>query len=143
LISRQEYEAWGALLACQGQLRLAPSGHMTGIDMVAALNLGAARGCDLAVLSELLPAAETGLVEALSSARVREDGAVIKPRTRTAPSLALVSNNEDCDGPLCRVRSASPRTQIEFGRPSARGIRGGVVTKNAWRLAFGGVSLIS
>jgi hypothetical protein len=31
-----------------------------------ALKLAAARGCDLAVLSELLPAAEAGLVEALS-----------------------------------------------------------------------------
>ena len=54
------------LLACQGQLRLAPSGQMIGIDMNAALKIGAARGCDLAVLSELLPTAEAGLVEALS-----------------------------------------------------------------------------
>ena len=66
MISRQEHEAWEVLLACQGQLRLAPSGHVIGIDMNAALRLGAARGCDLAVLSELLPAAEAGLVEALS-----------------------------------------------------------------------------
>jgi hypothetical protein len=43
------------LLVCQGQLRLAPSGHVIGIDMNAALKIGAARGCDLAVLSELLP----------------------------------------------------------------------------------------
>ena len=53
------------LLACQGQLRIAPSGHVVGIDMSAALKLGAARRCDLAVLSELIPAAEAGLVEAL------------------------------------------------------------------------------
>jgi hypothetical protein len=53
------------LLACQGQLRLAPSGHVIGIDMDAAVTLAAARGYDLAVLSELLPAAEAGLVEAL------------------------------------------------------------------------------
>ena len=66
MISRQEHEAWDVLLACQGQLRLAPSGHVIGIDMDAALKIGAARGCDLAVLSELLPAAEAGLVEALS-----------------------------------------------------------------------------
>jgi hypothetical protein len=65
LISRHEHEAWDVLLACQGQLRLAPSGHVVGIDMDAALKIGGARGCDLAVLSELLPAAETGLVEAL------------------------------------------------------------------------------
>jgi hypothetical protein len=62
------------LLACQGQLRLAPSGHVIGIDMDAALKIGIARRCDLEVLSELLPAAEAGLVEALSSDRVRDDG---------------------------------------------------------------------
>ena len=65
MISQQEHEAWEVLLACQSQLRLAPSGHVIGIDMSTALKLGAARGCDLAVLSELLPAAESGLVEAL------------------------------------------------------------------------------
>jgi hypothetical protein len=70
LISRQEHEAWDVLLACQGQLRLAPSGHVIGIDMDAALRLAAARGCDPAVLSELLPAAEAGLLEALCSNRV-------------------------------------------------------------------------
>jgi hypothetical protein len=62
------------LLACQGQVRLAPSGHVIGMDMDAAPKIGAARGSDLAVLSELLPAAEAGLVEALSSDRVRDDG---------------------------------------------------------------------
>jgi hypothetical protein len=65
LISQQEHEAWDVLLACQGQLRLAPNGHVVGIDMSTALRLGAARGCDLAVLSELLPAAEAGFVGAL------------------------------------------------------------------------------
>ena len=65
MISRQEHEAWEVLLACQGQIRLAPSGHIIGIDMDAALRMGAARGSDLSVLSELLPAAEAGLVEAL------------------------------------------------------------------------------
>jgi hypothetical protein len=73
LISRQEHEAWEVLVTCQGQIRLAPSGHIIGIDMDAALGLAAARGCDLAALSELLPAAEAGLVEALSSDRVRDD----------------------------------------------------------------------
>jgi hypothetical protein len=65
LISAQEHETWDLLMACQGQLRLAPSGRVVGIDMGAALKLGAARGCDLAALSELLPAAETGLLDAL------------------------------------------------------------------------------
>jgi hypothetical protein len=53
------------MLTCQGQLRLSLSGHVVGIDLHAALGLAAGRGCDLAVLSELLPAAETGLIEAL------------------------------------------------------------------------------
>jgi hypothetical protein len=74
LITRQEHEAWDVLLACQGQLRLAPSGHVVGIDMNAALRIATARGCDLTVLSELLPAAERGVVEALCSDRVRDDG---------------------------------------------------------------------
>jgi hypothetical protein len=65
LIGRQEHEVWEVLLACRGQLRLAPRGHVIGIDMDAALGLAAARGHDLAVLSELLPSAEAGLVEAL------------------------------------------------------------------------------
>jgi hypothetical protein len=65
LISQQEHEAWDLLLACQGQIRLAPSGHIIGIDMNAALQLAAARGHDLEVLSELLPAAETGLIAVL------------------------------------------------------------------------------
>jgi hypothetical protein len=56
LISRQEHEAWDVLLACQGRLRLVPGGHVVGIDMDAALGIAAARGIDLAVLSELLPA---------------------------------------------------------------------------------------
>jgi hypothetical protein len=56
---------WEVLLACQGQLRLAQSGHVIGIDMDAALQLAAARSYDLRVLSELLPAAEAGFVEAL------------------------------------------------------------------------------
>jgi hypothetical protein len=74
LISRQEHEAWDVLLACQGQLRLAPSGHVVGIDMDAALGLAVPRGHNLAALSELLPAAEAGLVEALSTDRARGNG---------------------------------------------------------------------
>jgi protein-L-isoaspartate O-methyltransferase len=61
------------LLACQGQLRLAPSGHVIGVDIDAALKIGAARGYDLAVLSELLPAAEAGFVEALCADANRSD----------------------------------------------------------------------
>ena len=42
------WAAWAVLLACQGQLRLAPGGHVMGIDMHAALTLVGARGlCSL------------------------------------------------------------------------------------------------
>ena len=54
-----------------GQLRLAPSGHATGIDMTAALGIAEARRCDLAVASELLQAAETGLIEAMNDQEAR------------------------------------------------------------------------
>jgi hypothetical protein len=43
LISCQEHKAWEVLVACQGQLRLAPGGHVIGIDMNAALKIGVAR----------------------------------------------------------------------------------------------------
>jgi hypothetical protein len=75
LISRQEHEAWDLLLACQGQLRLGPSGRVIGVDMSIALRLGAAPGCDLAVVSELLPrrspvwSIKAGLIYSTRSAR--------------------------------------------------------------------------
>jgi hypothetical protein len=71
LISRQEHEAWEVLLACQRQIRLAPSGHIMGVDIAAALRLAAVRGYDLGVLSEMLPATEAGLVDALSTDQAR------------------------------------------------------------------------
>ena len=72
------------LLACQGQLRLAPSGHVIGIDMDAALTLAAAREYDLAVLSELLPPAQAGFVEALGALKLgrrHQRPVVIPPRS--------------------------------------------------------------
>jgi hypothetical protein len=59
------------LIACQGQLRLAPSGRVVGTDIGAALWMAAARSYDLAVFSELLPAADAGLIEALCAGRNR------------------------------------------------------------------------
>ena len=53
-------------MACLGQLRLAPSGHVMGVDMTAALRIAEARGLDLTVVSELLQAAENGLIEAMN-----------------------------------------------------------------------------
>ena len=53
-------------MACLGQLRLTPSGHVMGIDMNAALNIADARGFEAGVVSELLSAAEAGLVETMN-----------------------------------------------------------------------------
>ena len=65
LVSRQEHEAWDALLVCQGQLRLAPSGEVVGIEMDAALRIGAARDYDLKGAERALAVAEFGIVEAV------------------------------------------------------------------------------
>ena len=52
--------------ASLGQLRVAPSGRVLGVDMTAALGTARARGFDEAVVSELLQAAEAGLIEAMN-----------------------------------------------------------------------------
>ena len=54
------------LNACLGQLRFAPSGHVAGIDMNAALKVAEVRGFESGVMSELLSAAENGLIEAMN-----------------------------------------------------------------------------
>ena len=67
MISRQEHEAWEVLLACQGQIRLAPSGHIIGIDMDAALEIGAARGSDRVIpANECCDPRPAGLTEGSS-----------------------------------------------------------------------------
>jgi hypothetical protein len=56
------------LTRCAGQLRLAPGGAaVLGLDLTAALSLGAALGHDMMALAELLPAGEAGLVTALNT----------------------------------------------------------------------------
>ena len=52
--------------ASLGQLRIAPSGQVLGIDMTAALRIAQARGFDEGVISELLQAVEAGLIEAMN-----------------------------------------------------------------------------
>ena len=52
--------------ASLGQLRIAAAGRVLGIDMTAALGIARARGFDEAVVSELLQAAEAGLIEAMN-----------------------------------------------------------------------------
>lgn len=56
------------LMASQGQVRLAPSGHVIGVDLNVTSQIAAAKGYDIAVLAELLPVAETGMVDGLASA---------------------------------------------------------------------------
>ncbi len=54
------------LNACLGQLRFTPSGHVAGIDMNTALKISEVRGFEPGVMSELLNAAENGLIEAMN-----------------------------------------------------------------------------
>ena len=53
--------------AAAGSLVIAPSGHVVGLDLGAALSLAAARGYDLA--APLLPTAAAGLVDGLNRQR--------------------------------------------------------------------------
>jgi len=46
-------------------LRFTPSGHVAGMDMSAALKIAEVGGCETGVMSELLGAAENGLIEAM------------------------------------------------------------------------------
>ncbi len=62
----EEHQAWEVFTASLGQLRIAPSGRVLGIDMTAALAIARARGFDEGVISELLQAAEAGLIEAMN-----------------------------------------------------------------------------
>ena len=62
----EEHQAWEVFTASLGQLRVAASGQVLGIDMTAAFGIARARGFDEAVVSELLQAAEAGLIEAMN-----------------------------------------------------------------------------
>ncbi len=62
----EEHQAWDVLTASLGQLRIVASGRVVGIDMTAALGIARARGFDESVISELLQAAEAGLIEAMN-----------------------------------------------------------------------------
>jgi len=74
------WEAWDVAERCAGQLRIAPSGHVLGLDLAVAFALGAALGCDARWLAEFLPEIEAGMVEGLR----RNDPAL--PRDAHAPT---------------------------------------------------------
>jgi hypothetical protein len=59
------WQAWDILTRCAGQIRVI-SGAVIGLDMGAALGMGAAAGYDAAGLAELLPAGEAGMVGAIN-----------------------------------------------------------------------------
>jgi hypothetical protein len=65
------------------QLRVGPMGAVLGFDQEALLRVAAARGFDLAVIAELLPAAEAGLLEGL---RLRDPGEAREDPSRRAGS---------------------------------------------------------
>lgn len=54
--------AWDVLMDGAGQTRRDGRGRVVGLDLGVLLALGAARGCDPAALSLLLPACEAGLI---------------------------------------------------------------------------------
>ncbi|MCB9990680.1 MAG: hypothetical protein H6867_04795 [Rhodospirillales bacterium] len=60
-------------MASLGQFRLAPSGHVLGIDMATALTIATIRGYDVASVSLLLQEAEAVIVP-LMNERPEEDG---------------------------------------------------------------------
>ncbi|MBM3950760.1 MAG: hypothetical protein FJ311_04830 [Rhodospirillales bacterium] len=60
------------LLRVAGQLRFAPNGAVTGIDLGLALHMAEALGYDVAV-ADLLPDAEAGLLEGLARLRAGND----------------------------------------------------------------------
>ncbi|WP_085440113.1 DUF7697 family protein [Magnetofaba australis] len=55
------------VLACQSQLRVAPSGQVLGLDMSVALQMADAMGMERATAAELLPWAEIGMLEVMRS----------------------------------------------------------------------------
>jgi hypothetical protein len=59
-------------MRCAGQLRFVP-GVVVGIDLGAALSVGAAVGYDAIALAELLPAGEAGMVAAINE-RLKHGG---------------------------------------------------------------------
>jgi hypothetical protein len=66
------WQAWDILTRCAGQLRFVP-GAVIGLDLGAALNMGAAAGYDAMALAELLPAGEAGMVSAINERLKRDD----------------------------------------------------------------------
>src|SRR5512147_375841 len=65
------WQAWDILMRCAGQLRVVP-GAVIGLDLGAALGMGAAAGYDAAGLAELLPAGEAGMVHAINERLARD-----------------------------------------------------------------------
>jgi hypothetical protein len=64
-VTFEGWQAWDVALKSASQLRAVP-GAAIGLDLGAGLRLGESLGYDLAALAELLPAAETGLIEGLN-----------------------------------------------------------------------------
>ncbi|MGE0256808.1 MAG: hypothetical protein AB7N54_19445 [Alphaproteobacteria bacterium] len=65
------WEAWDVAERCAGQLRIALSGHVLGLDLAVAFAVGAALGCDARWLAEFLPEIEAGMVDGM---RHRDEG---------------------------------------------------------------------
>ena len=60
-------------LRVAGQLRFAPNGAVTGIDLGVAMHMAEELGFDIAAVADLLPEAEAGLLEGLARLRAEND----------------------------------------------------------------------
>jgi len=67
-------QIWDLVGRLGGQLRLSPSGTITGWDFGAALGMAAALGVDPAPVAEILPEIEAVMVRALNEQGEMGDG---------------------------------------------------------------------
>ena len=63
-----EEGVWDVLTACDRQLRTGGMGQPFALDFGAVMQMGAARGVDVALLAEALPHAEAAIVNRLAGA---------------------------------------------------------------------------
>jgi len=64
-VTFEGWQSWDVALKSASQLRVVP-GVAIGLDLGVGMRLGKALGYEVAALAELLPAAETGLIEGLN-----------------------------------------------------------------------------
>ena len=61
-LTQEGWQAWDLVVVCQGQLRTAGMGGVSGLDLPAALEMARLRGYDQSMMAQLLPGCEAGIV---------------------------------------------------------------------------------